>query len=155
MSNVHSKLHIKMCPKIVPPAWRSIIFFHKDRPKCPNAFLGIWDSASSVQGGSPDWPPASLPGQERTLEATGDVWGFRQSTASDTGEHLLPLKMGDNRGQHSGEEWVGGCGWSKESREGIMQTTTTARRASLEPEKWDRGRREKNRKLKRQELFQF
>lgn len=51
----------------------------------------------------------------------------------------LPLKMGDNRGQHGGEESVGGCGWSRvengEVREGIMQTTTTPRIASLEPER--------------------
>lgn len=36
---MHSKLHIKMFPKIVPPACRSIIFFHKDRPECVSGIL--------------------------------------------------------------------------------------------------------------------
>lgn len=81
---MHSKLHIKMFPKIVPPACRSIIFFPKDRPKCVSGILlPLADEvvALSVLGASLAW--GFLPNEGR------DYRGLPRSAVDSCSEDCL------------------------------------------------------------------
>lgn len=93
-----------------------------------------------MSGRSPDWPPASLPGQERTLEATGDVEAFVRAPLQILESTFSLSKWGTIEASTVGRSRWGAVAGAKrvengEVREGIMQTTTTPRIASLEPER--------------------
>ena len=110
---MHSKLHIKMFPKIVPPACRSIVFFHKD----PNVFLGsrsLWLMRAvtlSLLGASPAW--GFLPPERR------DAGGLSGMSWTEDILRYLGSSSSQIKGRREGSKRVGwgGRGRNEESRE--------------------------------------